>query len=74
MISMTHTMTSCCLKNEMSQILEKLIKNKNKLTFFSVIAMMPVDILFEKTIVKIKYVNWFYVTPYLYHCINVEKN
>ena len=50
---MTHTMTSCFFKNEYN-LRKKSIKNKNKLTLFSVIAAKPVEIVFEKIIDKIK--------------------
>ena len=39
------------------------IKNKNKPTLFDMIMTKPVNIVFEKTIDKIKQVNLFYVTP-----------
>ena len=37
-------------------------KTKNKLNFFAVIATNPLDIVFEKTIDKIKKINPIYVT------------
>ena len=54
MVIMTHTMTLGRPKNKMSRIVEGMFsRNKNKLTFFAVIATKPVEIVFEKMIYMI---------------------
>ena len=51
-----------------------MIQDKNKLTFFAVIAKKTVDIVFEQPIDNIKEVNKNYVTPKLYECSDTTNN
>ena len=62
MVNKTNTMTLGISKNKISRIAGTSFAPPQKLTFFTVIATKPVDIVFEQTIDNIKEVNQNYVT------------
>ena len=65
MVSKTHTMTLGRWKNKINLNVGTSFapKQKNKITFFDVIAAKLVDIVFNQKISNIIEVNWNYVIP-----------